>query len=293
MSNCPIPLHELLLILCRDECKVRQEIMDKAEAEAIERLSRTEGLSPEERAYWDGVRQGTRNMREAYEAPNDDGRMMRFTNERDRIYMELATPRCEDRPLRRTPFNFTLEQLVVAGVDLDQTDLRWFVEQLAEELHPSPDHKIAKSLAELDERGVTDRVLSLLWQRYPGDWLTDMELPEPGEKPETATDGAGQGGNAAAHELEQFPARHSQDFRSVHWFGTDYSFTALQAAIVRELWAAWEQGTPDLSDARLLTRANSAGDRLSDLFKSQPAWGSMIVSGSTKGTRRLRGPSTP
>jgi hypothetical protein len=40
--------------------------------------------------------------------------------------------------------------------------------------------------------------------------------------------------------LTRSPSRHGPDFRSVHWFGQDFSFTAKQAACVRILWAAWE-----------------------------------------------------
>jgi hypothetical protein len=83
-------------------------------------------------------------------------------------------------------------------------------------------------------------------------------------------------------------ARHSLDFRSVRWHGKDYTFTPTQAAIVTELWAAWEQGTPDIGDPTLLRKADCAGDRLRDVFKNHPAWGTMIVEGQTKGTRRLR-----
>ena len=42
------------------------------------------------------------------------------------------------------------------------------------------------------------------------------------------------------------PARHSSDSPPVHWYGTDYTFGGpLQRAIVRQLWEAWENGTPD------------------------------------------------
>lgn len=86
---------------------------------------------------------------------------------------------------------------------------------------------------------------------------------------------------------------HSLDFRSVSWFGNFYTFTATQAAIVRLLWESWKQGTPEISDALLLTKAEASNQaRLSDLFKknglAHPAWSTMIVEGSTRGTRRLQ-----
>lgn len=84
-------------------------------------------------------------------------------------------------------------------------------------------------------------------------------------------------------------ARHSADFRSVHWFGADYSFTPLQAAVVRQLWDAWEHGTPDVGGQTLLENADSAGGRLDHVFRDHPAWGALIVS-TAKGLYRLARP---
>jgi hypothetical protein len=88
------------------------------------------------------------------------------------------------------------------------------------------------------------------------------------------------------------PARHSPDFRSVHWYGTDYTFNEAQAAIVAVLWEAWENGTPDVGHRTLLDKAKVAYDRLPDVFKvkgeSHPAWGTMIQSNiGSKGVARL------
>lgn len=93
------------------------------------------------------------------------------------------------------------------------------------------------------------------------------------------------------------PTRHSQDFRSVHWYGTDYSFTDAQAAIVRLLWEAWENGTPDVGHRSLLETAKLSSDRLPDVFKEKgqyhSAWGSMIQSNvGSKGSARLCAPAT-
>jgi hypothetical protein len=83
---------------------------------------------------------------------------------------------------------------------------------------------------------------------------------------------------------------HSPDFRSVIWYGTPYTFTALQAACVKILWQAWENRTPEVGDAAILQSAESSSDRLSWLFRDHSAWDSMIVPGSTKGTHRLADP---
>ncbi len=79
------------------------------------------------------------------------------------------------------------------------------------------------------------------------------------------------------------PALHSEDFRSVHWFGTDYCFTATQAACVGVLWRAWENKTPEVSQELVLAGADSESGRLSDVFGGSEAWKTMIVQGTTKG----------
>jgi hypothetical protein len=93
------------------------------------------------------------------------------------------------------------------------------------------------------------------------------------------------------------PARHSPDFRSVHWYGTDRFFTEAQAAVVPELWKAWRNGTPDVGHRYLLATAKLSYDRLPNVFKekgiSHPAWGTMIQSNvGSKGTARLCPPET-
>jgi hypothetical protein len=92
------------------------------------------------------------------------------------------------------------------------------------------------------------------------------------------------------------PARHSPDFRSVHWFGADYQFTAGQAAVIGVLWNAWENGCPNVGHETLLSAAGLDNKRLVDVFKrkgqAHPAWGTMIVSSPTnKGTCRLQEPA--
>lgn len=73
-------------------------------------------------------------------------------------------------------------------------------------------------------------------------------------------------------------ARHSPDYRSVHWHGQDYIFTPTQAAVVRLLWESWEDGNGDVGQETLLEAAGSESKRLRDLFKDHPAWGNVIRS---------------
>jgi hypothetical protein len=94
------------------------------------------------------------------------------------------------------------------------------------------------------------------------------------------------------------PARHSEDFRSVVWFGCSYRFTATQAACVKVLWRNWENGTPDVGEDTILTDKEVDADakRLIDVFRDRnspnkyhPAWNTMIIS-AQKGSYRLNGP---
>jgi hypothetical protein len=95
--------------------------------------------------------------------------------------------------------------------------------------------------------------------------------------------------NGGAASPSMLPARHSRDFRSVHWYGDDYSFSPTQAACVKVLWEAWENGTPELGQATILEHPEVEADsrRLIDVFKGHPAWGKMIARGQTAGSFRL------
>ena len=85
----------------------------------------------------------------------------------------------------------------------------------------------------------------------------------------------------------------SPDFREVVWFGVRHGFSATQAACVKVLWEAWENGPPDVSEQRVLEEADYGGKRMVDLFKRHAAWGKMIVAGHSKGSRRLDNPRKP
>jgi hypothetical protein len=96
---------------------------------------------------------------------------------------------------------------------------------------------------------------------------------------------------------EEPPIEFSRDFRSCRWGTKQFTFTAQQAACVRVLWESRQRGTFDVSQITVLGEAESAmadspKPRLRDLFRSHPAWGTMIVKGSTRGTYRLAEPGT-
>ena len=117
---------------------------------------------------------------------------------------------------------------------------------------------------------------------------------------ETAMDLLQRGGLAVkpSEQPAADSARHSEDFTSVLWFSHSHSFTPTQAKCVAVLWAAWENGTPDLQQVTILDRAGSAmADKqkpsLAKLFAGHKAWGTMIVcTPDVRGAYRLAPPSS-
>jgi hypothetical protein len=84
--------------------------------------------------------------------------------------------------------------------------------------------------------------------------------------------------------------RHSDDFRSVTWFGKKYTFTENQAPRVKLLWENWKRGTPDVGRQILLDAAESSAEHVSHVFRDCLAWGTIIVS-IKRGSYRLQEPS--
>jgi hypothetical protein len=82
---------------------------------------------------------------------------------------------------------------------------------------------------------------------------------------------------------------HSPDYRSCFFRGETFSFTPIQAGIVRTLHEALKNKTPEVGDETLLDRAQSSANRpdIRDTFRGHPAWGILIIKGKTKGSRRL------
>lgn len=87
------------------------------------------------------------------------------------------------------------------------------------------------------------------------------------------------------------PPAHSVDFTTVRWRGSAYYLTGLQAAVVRLLWEARDNGTPDVRASYLLETVGSASDRIQDVFKAgkddPKIWGELLGKGSREGTVRL------
>jgi hypothetical protein len=152
------------------------------------------------------------------------------------------------------------------------------------------------ALAELD----ADGMVSKKPERFGRFLVGDVLRPTPALKLwlESVEEAAQADSSPRAADQALVPCQHSEDFRSVLWFGTNYTFTATQAACVSVLWRAWEQGTPDVAQATILqhVEVDAAAKRLVDIFRERksstyhPAWRTMIVKGSRKGTYRLNPP---
>jgi hypothetical protein len=119
---------------------------------------------------------------------------------------------------------------------------------------------------------------------------------QPGQKPSGAqpVDETGTATDSAVEAVDKEKlCPHSDDFRTVNWFGSEYGFTSYQAACVKVWYQHWRAPARDVSDETVLEAAECVSKRVSDLFKRHPAWNDMIVQGATRGTHRLREPTEP
>ncbi len=87
------------------------------------------------------------------------------------------------------------------------------------------------------------------------------------------------------------PFRHSPDFRSVRAAnGQSFTLTEKQAHVILELHKAYENGTPELSQAYLIEEVYGvvSENRLKKLFGNNEIWEALIENGKRKGTYRLK-----
>ena len=92
-------------------------------------------------------------------------------------------------------------------------------------------------------------------------------------------------GKPDSNREERF--RHSPDYATVTLDGQAYHLSPLRAAAVRVLHEAYLQGVPELHGQYILVAIESNSTGLSDVFKRSPAWGTLVVSGATRGAYRL------
>ncbi len=102
-------------------------------------------------------------------------------------------------------------------------------------------------------------------------------------------------GCTMSHQSEHPHASHDPQFRSVHWFGADYTFSPQQARCVKVLWNYWMLGTPIIREQIVLEITGIVARSLKEVFMTPPgkgAWGKMIGDGDRRGTVRLIEPSS-
>ena len=114
-----------------------------------------------------------------------------------------------------------------------------------------------------------DAARMLVQRKYPDDIITviTIRLLKGGKMTLPAAS------RCRGQEARRFAltANHSPDFRTINWYGTPYKLTATQAAVVRVLWEARDNGTPDVGQHTLLEEAGSESSRLVDLFRRSEA----------------------
>jgi hypothetical protein len=83
----------------------------------------------------------------------------------------------------------------------------------------------------------------------------------------------------------------SPDGTELHWFEKRvYYFSEKQGPAVLVLFAAYQSGHPEVPGAKLLTEAESRGERVRDLFKSSAAFTEHVITSPRKGFWKLAGP---
>lgn len=136
---------------------------------------------------------------------------------------------------------------------------------------------LEKIIALFDEDAIQDVIAFVKGDCFDKD---EIKVTPKLTEPETAKPPASSGWGIES-------IRHSEDFRTVSWYGTEYSFTVSQARAVKILWEAFDNKTPDIGGETLIERIGSESSRPSDIFKGNSAWNTMICSGKTKGSLRL------
>ena len=90
--------------------------------------------------------------------------------------------------------------------------------------------------------------------------------------------------NTAAEPVDS-ELSHSSDYTAVNRDGVTYTFTRLQASVMRLLFDARRKGFHFVRQEVLLRSAESFQGRLRDLFRDHAAWGELIVTGAEHGGR--------
>lgn len=97
------------------------------------------------------------------------------------------------------------------------------------------------------------------------------------------TDDDNQDDEEQSEDTTKKPAKkapaHTPDFATVFDGRTAFTFNSTQRSVVQILWEMRDQYTPNVSGEHLLEASGSSARRLSEVFRDNSAWGSLIVPG--------------
>jgi hypothetical protein len=101
-------------------------------------------------------------------------------------------------------------------------------------------------------------------------------------------------GDQTNREAPQKTFTHSSDYRSIYKDGRTFFLTEKQAQVIKLLWEAQENKTPELAqDSIMVLVSPNTTTRLIDLFKDddagKAAWNALIERGHTRNAVRLKG----
>jgi hypothetical protein len=123
------------------------------------------------------------------------------------------------------------------------------------------------------DSGCSNEILTSVPGESLGEGVQKTNEEMPGEKTIAA--------QTATHVPPLAARTHSDCFASVTWDGEPFTFTPSQAAVVKCLWMAMENGNSVITETSLLEKAGTSGNAIRHLFRSNgiqhKAWGKMII----------------
>jgi hypothetical protein len=90
-----------------------------------------------------------------------------------------------------------------------------------------------------------------------------------------------------AIDIDPGALRVGPDGRSVNLRGEEFSLTPTQAQVFDILYKAYQNGTPDVSEAYIIDHLGYEKGKVKDVFKRHDNWQKLIVKGARKDTFRL------
>ena len=83
---------------------------------------------------------------------------------------------------------------------------------------------------------------------------------------------------------------HGPDFKCVIFYGIEHSLSSTEALVIKILWKAYENGTPDVGQHYIINEVCGSESKikyLRDVFAKKSIYKAIVKSGNRKGTVRL------